>query len=120
MKQILYVDNNPITTSAFQRQLEPHNTQVVMVTSGAEAITRAQATPPDVIVTDLQLPDMDGIALMAHLQNNPNTAHIPVVILTNHVSSRTRRYAEQMGCRAYLLKPVSRAQLSATFEQLLA
>lgn len=117
MTKILYVEDNHIAVSLFKRQLQAFGAQVIAAQTGEEAIAQVQTERPDVIVSDIQLADMDGIQLMAHLRDDPMMACVPVIIVTNHISSRTRRYAEQMGCSAYLMKPISSGALMNVIQQ---
>jgi CheY-like chemotaxis protein len=79
--------------------------KVYAASSGAEGLSLAMQHQPDAIVLDVMMPVMDGPATFRELQNNPKTAHIPVLLLTAKVQSSDQRRFADLGVKAVLFKP---------------
>ena len=105
--KILYVDDNPMSVDLVRRQLVPYNVEFITAYTGETALKQANKHLPDVILMDVQLPDIDGVEVMMRLRAEAHTVAIPILMMTGHISPRTRQYAERMGCNEYLIKPVN-------------
>lgn len=79
--------------------------------SGAEAIEKARAVRPDVVLMDLTLPDMDGRDATRAIKADPETAHVPVIALTAHSQQGYLESARAAGCDAFVSKPCMPDQL---------
>jgi two-component system, cell cycle response regulator DivK len=79
---------------------------VVFAADGEQGFQLARDLRPALIVTDLQMPGTDGLALLRLLAIEPATQHIPVVVLTAHVMQEHRDRAAQASCRSFISKPV--------------
>ena len=91
---------------------------VIKAQNSKDAIACAEAEEPAIIFMDLQLPDVDGVKTSVMLQQNPKTAHIPIVALTAWMSELWRERVSKVGIKTYLLKPVSSQTLKETIEEL--
>lgn len=90
------------------------------VTSGNEALARIRRAPPDVLVTDVGLPDVDGFEVTRRLKSSPSTRHIPVVVVSGHVGAVANpEVLTATGADAFLPKPLDLAELAATIAALL-
>jgi CheY-like chemotaxis protein len=87
---------------------------------GEEALLSVAADPPDVILVDLLMPGIDGYQLTARLKQNPQSAGIPVIILSAMNDSATRTRALGSGAAAYVTKPVSRVELCEQVHRVLS
>lgn len=85
---------------------------------GEDALAKAAALKPDVIVMDLSLPGMDGWEATRRLKANEATRHIPVIALTGHALSGSDADARAAGCDAFLTKPCDPADLAAAIDRL--
>ncbi|NMG11748.1 response regulator [Brasilonema sp. UFV-L1] len=85
--------------------------QVSTAVSGSEGLTKAAAEQPDVILLDVMIPDMDGIATLRALQANPVTYSIPVILLTAKVQAAEEHRFAQLGVRAIITKPFKAMKL---------
>jgi CheY-like chemotaxis protein len=102
--RVLLVDDSPIaraTESALVRALGHH---VEEAQDGEEALARLTAQGFDVVLTDIQMPKMDGFTLTRTLKANPHSARIPVIILSSLASPEDRRRGVDAGADAYLIK----------------
>jgi CheY-like chemotaxis protein len=113
--QVLIVDDNQAIHQLFERYLSPHFYEVVHALSGPEALQRAAAAPPHVIILDVMLPSVDGWQVLRTLMDNPATAGVPVIVCS---ALKEPELALSMGARAFLKKPVDRLELLATLASL--
>jgi len=81
-EKILVVDDEPAILTAIQKRLSVEGYEVIAATGGKEAIIKARAGKPDLIILDILMPDMDGIAVSNTLKENPDTKDIPIIFLT--------------------------------------
>ncbi|MBK9516792.1 MAG: sigma-54-dependent Fis family transcriptional regulator [Anaeromyxobacter sp.] len=101
---ILFVDDDPNTRKVARANLPLDGFEVLVASSGAEALARLAEADPLAMVTDLQMPDLDGIALMEQVhQARPS---LPVVLVTAHATVETAVAAMRKGALHYLTKPV--------------
>ncbi|MBF2005441.1 MAG: response regulator [Chlorogloeopsis fritschii C42_A2020_084] len=87
--------------------------QVSTAASGSEGVTKAVAEQPDVILLDVMMPDMDGIATFKALQAHPATNTIPVILLTAKTQAAEQRRFAELGVRAIITKPFKAMKLPA-------
>lgn len=114
--RILYVEDNPANLALMEEIIEDIGGFALDSAHTAElGIEMARATPPDVIIMDINLPGMDGFAALAVLKADPRTAAIPVIALSADAMPATVRRGEQAGFAAYLTKPV---RVTALLEEL--
>jgi len=89
---------------------------VLSNTSGEDARASLAQSHPDVVLLDLNLPGMDGLAFLRELKANPATRHLPVVALTAYPDTYRQRELMDAGCAAYLVKPIDMGLLIAALE----
>lgn len=94
--------------------------EVGSASSGAEAIAKALAEPPDAILLDVMMPDLDGPATFRRLQQDPRTREIPVILLTAKAQAADRRFFEELGVAGVLSKPFDPMSLPDQVAELLA
>ena len=114
-RTILVVDDNADVRQLFQRYLIPHHYRVVTARTGAEAIRLAQELQPFAITLDLMLPGQDGWDVLQVLANQPQTAHIPIIVCT---VLNVKELALSLGAAAFLEKPVTDQALLAALQAL--
>jgi len=103
---ILVVEDNEANQLLVRAVLELEGFSVDIAGSAPEAVERIQASTPDLILMDIQLPGQDGLSLTRQLKDDPNTADIPVVALTAHAMRGDREEAMTAGCVGYISKPI--------------
>jgi signal transduction histidine kinase/CheY-like chemotaxis protein len=91
--------------------LQDEGYSVLLATNGADAFKLLQETLPDIVITDLMMPGMDGMELLRNIRSNPLTAHIPVIILSAKGSAGEKERGIAAGAQSYLSKPFSPAEL---------
>ena len=102
-KTILVVDDEPHIRQLLRQELEGAGYQVQTVQDGMEAINQIKATPPDLIILDVMMPNIDGFDLAAVLKNNPATMAIPTIVVSI-IQDEERGY--RLGVDRYLTKPI--------------
>lgn len=103
----LIVDDSVETLNMLQIVLERYGIHVARAQDGAQAFQRAVETQPDMIITDLAMPHMDGWDLIAKLKRDARTRAIPVVALTAHALIDDRERAIAAGVNHFVTKPIT-------------
>jgi len=117
MKKILIVEDNSDYREIMNLFITNMGHQTIKAKNSYEAITFAEAEGPDLILMDIQLPDVDGVMTTAMLKQNPKTSRIPVVALTAWMSALSEEKGLKVGITTYLMKPVSLQMLKKTIEE---
>ncbi len=116
--RVLVVDDFRDVVTVFTSALQQHGMEVVSAADGRAALVKVQETSPHVIVSDIQMPEMDGLELCRRLRSDPHTRDIPIVVVTAGGPDHTRA-ALEAGCDRVLTKPCSPALLVATIRSLI-
>jgi two-component system cell cycle response regulator DivK len=120
MAKILIVEDN-VANMKLVRILLAKAGHVALCARDAETgLTLARSEQPDLILMDIHLPDMDGLAATALLKQDPATAAIPVVALTAMAMKADREKSHLAGCEAHIAKPLRYRELYAVIDNLLA
>ncbi len=114
--KILIVEDNEMNRDMLARRLERRGYETATAADGLEAIERAQAVSPDLILLDLSLPEIDGWEVARRLKAEPCTARIPIIALTAHAMAGDRDEAITAGCIDYETKPVEFERLLSKIE----
>ena len=110
-RRVLVVDDSEVTRAILVRTLRGAGFEVLEARDGAEGAMAALREQPAVVVTDLQMPIMDGFPLLRLLKADPASTHIPVLILTSHGEAASRYWSLRTGADAYLTKDFHPAEL---------
>ena len=102
---ILIVEDNGDLLQLYSTYFTAQGFRVETASDGHMALVHAVELTPDLIVTDLALPHLGGLALTRQLKNDPRTAHIPIIACTGHVFGMTAELALDAGCDLYMIKP---------------
>ncbi len=119
MPRILLVEDNENNRDMLSRRLQRKGYEVILAEDGRQALEKAEAEKPDLVLMDMSLPEIDGWEATRRLKANPLTAAMPVIALTAHAMSGDREKAMEAGCDDYDTKPVDLASLLAKMEALL-
>lgn len=103
---ILYVEDNPDNRLLVRRILMAEGYNIVEAENPAQALEIVQESRPDLILMDINLPDMDGLTLTARLREFPELDGVPIVALTANVMRGDRERTLEAGCDGYIQKPV--------------
>jgi two-component system cell cycle response regulator DivK len=117
---VLVVDDFADNRDMYARFLEFSGFKTMQAANGQEALDKAFATRPDLVVMDLSLPGLDGWEATRLLKRDPRTKGVPVVAVTGHALSGSGDRAREAGCDSYLAKPCLPADLVAEIRKVLA
>jgi signal transduction histidine kinase len=116
---ILVVEDNETLNYTLCELLQTHGYNVRSARNGSEALRLLSETLPDLVVSDVVMPEMDGHALLDRMRGNPKTRNLPVIFLTGHDSTEQRRRARESGVADYLTKPLNESDLLYTVRSVL-
>ena len=116
---VLVADDDEDILSLVGLRLERAGYEVMTAKDGVEALAAAEARTPDVAVVDVMMPRMDGHELVRRLRARPETAGLPILVLTAAVHDRVAEASAEAGADAHMRKPFSPKDLVARLEQLL-
>jgi len=120
MKRVLYVEDNPANLRLVQRILaRRHDIELISVPEGSMGVDMARSHQPDLVLLDINLPDLDGYQVLTLLRSHPDTAHVPVIALSANAMDSDIRHGLAAGFDSYLTKPVQVDALLDTLDALL-
>jgi len=106
-KKVLIVEDNELNMKLFNDLLEAHGYGTVQTRNGNEALDLAREHRPDLILMDIQLPEVSGLQVTQWLKEDAQLRHIPVIAITAFAMKGDEEKIRQGGCEAYLSKPIS-------------
>ncbi|MES2532232.1 MAG: response regulator [Pseudomonadota bacterium] len=119
MAKILVIEDNPANMKLACLLLLDAGHTLLCAADAETGLTMARDDQPDLILMDIQLPGMDGLAATALLKGSPSTSAIPVIALTAMAMKDDQAKAEAAGCDAYIAKPLRYRELRAAIDALL-
>lgn len=108
---ILIVEDSPSELELMSYYLQDSGYNVIKASGAKEAIEKAMLVQPDVIVTDVVMPEMSGFELCRSLKKNPVTAKVPIIICSSKNQAIDRLWAMRQGAHEYITKPYTREHL---------
>jgi two-component system, chemotaxis family, chemotaxis protein CheY len=117
---ILTVDDSTSMRQLVRATLQGAGYKLAQAANGVEALDYAKTQEtPQLVLTDVNMPEMDGITLVQALRALPNYRHIPILILTTESSADIRKRAKESGATGWLVKPFSPQELLATVKRVI-
>jgi DNA-binding response OmpR family regulator len=116
--RILVVDDDPVILRLIEVNLDLEGFDVETADRGEDAIAKAKASSPDLIILDLMMPEMSGWEIAEQLQKDDKTTGIPLVFLSARTQDEDRRRGEELGVAGYVTKPFDPSDLVATIRKL--
>lgn len=117
---ILIVDDSRTIRNLLCGTLRSAGYEVCQAEDGMEALEKLEGFAPDVIVTDLNMPRMNGLELVQKLRQDPRTKFLPILFLTTEGSPEIRQKGRQAGATGWLVKPFDATRLLSTIERVTA
>lgn len=114
---VLIIDDESVLRENLRDALAEYGFRVLEASNGAEGVALALAEDPAFILCDVKMPRMDGYAAVQALRTFPQTAHIPIILMTACASDHGRRRGEQSGASHYLAKPFTLATLAKAVQK---
>ena len=118
--KILYVEDNPDNRLLVRRILMSENYGLLEANNAHEALELLKTTKPDLILMDINMPDMDGYTLTAKIKTTPGFERIPILALTANVMRGDKEKTLEAGCDGYIQKPIDFDELLREVERFLA
>lgn len=118
--KILVIEDQPAELKLARHVLKAAGHDVNAIYAAEHACASIKADRPEIILLDMVLPGMDGMALVRRLKADPVTHDIPIVAVTSYPEKYTRNDALEAGCDAYLVKPISTRTLSGQLSEVAA
>ena len=106
-KRVMIVEDNELNMKLFNDLLEAQNYETLQTSNGLEALDLARAHRPDLILMDIQLPEVSGLEVTKWLKEDDELARIPVIAVTAFAMKGDEERIRQGGCEAYISKPIS-------------
>ena len=103
--KILIADDHPEMTDFLKKVLEEHFKQVITASDGEEALQLTRTHMPEIIISDVMMPRMNGYQLCQHIKEDINISHIPIILLTARDDEQSQKEGYKQGADAYLAKP---------------
>lgn len=118
-KKILVIEDNPASLRLTGYTLEKSGYQVITASDGLKGLKKAQDEHPDLIILDIMLPGLDGYEVCHRLRQKPETATLPILMLSGKAHQDDKDIGLRIGADDYLTKPVNLSTLMAKVETLL-
>ena len=108
---VMVVDDSLTVRKVTCRLLEREGCEILIAKNGKEAVEILRETVPDVMLIDLEMPKMNGFELIRHVRANPETAKIPIIIISSRTAEKHRKIASDLGVSVFLGKPYKEEEL---------
>ncbi len=118
-KTVLVVEDNDLNMKLFHDLLEAHGYHILQTKNGKDALRLAREHRPDLILMDIQLPEISGLEVTKLIKSDDNLSQIPVVAVTAFAMKGDEEKIREGGCEAYIAKPISVAHFIETVQRFL-
>lgn len=119
-RRILVVEDNPMNLKLFQDVLAAYGYDVTAAETGQQALDSVRDTLPDLVILDIQLPDISGLEIAKRFKADDRLKAIPIIAVTSFAMAGDEERALAAGCDAYITKPISIASFGTEIEAVLA
>ncbi len=118
-KTVLVVEDNELNMKLFHDLLEAHGINTIETRNGNDVMDLARARKPDLILMDIQLPEVSGLDVTRWLKNDKELRHIPVIAVTAFAMKGDEQKIREGGCEDYISKPISVTHFIETIQKYL-
>jgi len=119
MARILVVDDSPTELHILKNFLEARHHEVITASNGEEGLDKAKKEKPNLILMDIVMPGMNGYETTRKISNDPETASIPVIIVSSKNQATDRVWGLRQGANEYVFKPIDEQELDQKVKTLL-
>jgi DNA-binding response OmpR family regulator len=118
-KKILVIEDDAIASRLIEYTLGKEGYEVLLAKNGLEGISKAQSEEPDLIILDIMLPGIDGFEVCHRLRSEPQTAHLPILMLSGKAQEIDKATGLKVGADDYVTKPAAPRELANRVKALL-
>ncbi|MBL9035031.1 MAG: response regulator [Rhodospirillaceae bacterium] len=118
-KTILIVEDNELNMKLFHDLIQAHGYNILQTKDGMEALKLARQHKPDLILMDIQLPEVSGLEVTKWIKEDDNLKSIPIIAVTAFAMKGDEEKIREGGCEAYIAKPISVVQFLETVDRFL-
>lgn len=118
-KKILIVEDNDLNLKLFRDLLDAHGFEAIETKEGMQALSIARTVRPDLILMDIQLPEISGLDITKKLKADSEVSHIPIIAVTAFAMKDDEEKILRAGCQAYISKPISITSFLETIKKFL-
>jgi len=119
MARILIVDDSPSQLLGIKRIVEKLGHEALTAEDGAAGVETAKREKPDLILMDVVMPNLNGFQATRTISKDPETAHIPIVLVTTKDQETDKVWGMRQGAKAYVTKPIKEDELTRTLNEFL-
>ncbi len=119
-KKVMIVEDNELNMKLFRDLLVAHGYDTVQTRNGLDAMDLARAEQPDLILMDIQLPEISGLDVTRQLKADPDLFKIPIIAVTAFAMKGDEEKIREGGCEDYIAKPISVAKFLETVQRFLS
>ncbi|QAU23848.1 response regulator [Dyella sp. M7H15-1] len=119
MARILIVDDSESQRTGITRIVEKLGHKAVTAKDGADGVEKARQEKPDLILMDVVMPNLNGFQATRTISKDPETAHIPIVLVTTKDQETDKVWGMRQGAKAYVTKPIKEEELATVLKELL-
>jgi len=116
---VMVVDDSITVRRITSKILEKNNFHVILAKDGEDALEQLQISTPNIILSDIEMPNMDGFELLKNLKNSEKYKNIPVIMITSRTADKHKNYAFELGVNGFLGKPFNEEELLEKINELL-
>ncbi len=120
MKTVLIVEDNELNMKLFHDLLEAHGYNILQTRDGMEALKLAREHRPDLILMDIQLPEVSGLEVTKWIKEDDDLRSIPIIAVTAFAMKGDEEKIREGGCEAYIAKPISVSGFIETVQRFLS
>jgi len=102
---VLVIDDDPVILRLLRVNFEIEGFRVISAADGADGLARLQGERPDVVISDVMMPGLDGLGVLAAIRKDPATAHVPVILLSAKAQAADIERGLDLGADEYVTKP---------------
>ncbi|MBT4839028.1 MAG: response regulator [Methylococcales bacterium] len=118
MKQVLIVDDSPEDCKHLTKIMEKNDFSVITADDGEKGVEKAKQEKPDLILMDVVMPNLNGFQATRKIKKNPDTADIPVIMITTKSNETDKIWAKRQGVDIFITKPVKANELNKAIEEI--
>lgn len=118
-KKIMIVEDSPATCAVVRKRLGKDGYTIHVVQNGFEALRDLEQFMPDLIISDINMPKLDGLKLCSAIQNRPETKDIPFIFLSSMIDDKSLHKAAEIGAKHFFAKPFDLEAISRKVAEIL-